>query len=49
MRETPCSLLLDVIEALDLRVDCKYNIDLETLLQQGIQQAVFYGDLVYKF
>ena len=27
----------------------KYNIGLKTLLQQGISEPVFYGDLVYKF
>ena len=27
----------------------KYNICLRTLLQQGISEPVFYGDLVYKF
>ena len=27
----------------------KYNIGLKTLLQQGISEAIFYGDLVYKF
>ena len=27
----------------------KYNIGLETLLQQGISEPIFYGDLVYKF
>ena len=27
----------------------KYNVDLETLLQQDISEPVFYGDLVYKF
>ena len=27
----------------------KYNICLKTLLQQGISEPVFYGDLVYKF
>ena len=27
----------------------KYNICLKTLLQQGILEPVFYGDLVYKF
>ena len=27
----------------------KYNIRLKTLLQQGISEPVFYGDLVYKF
>ena len=27
----------------------KYNIGLKTLLQQGISQPIFYGDLVYKF
>ena len=33
-----------------LRVDCyKYNIGLKTLLQQGISEPIFYGDLVYKF
>ena len=27
----------------------KYNIGLETLLQPGISEPIFYGDLVYKF
>ena len=27
----------------------KYNIGLKTLLQQGISEHIFYGDLVYKF
>ena len=27
----------------------KYNICLKTLLQQGVSEPVFYGDLVYKF
>ena len=27
----------------------KYNTGLETLLQQGISEPIFYGDLVYKF
>ena len=27
----------------------KYNIWLKTLLQQGILEPIFYGDLVYKF
>ena len=27
----------------------KYNIGLKTLLQQGISEPTFYGDLVYKF
>ena len=27
----------------------KYNIGLQTLLQQGILEPIFYGDLVYKF
>ena len=27
----------------------KYNIGLKTLLQQGIPEPIFYGDLVYKF
>ena len=27
----------------------KYNIGLKNLLQQGISEAIFYGDLVYKF
>ena len=27
----------------------KYNIGLKTLLQQGISEPMFYGDLVYKF
>ena len=27
----------------------KYNIGLKTLLQQGISELIFYGDLVYKF
>ena len=27
----------------------KYNIGLKTLLQHGISEPIFYGDLVYKF
>ena len=27
----------------------KYNIGLKTLLQQGISEPIFYGDLVYTF
>ena len=27
----------------------KYNIRSKTLLQQGISESIFYGDLVYKF
>ena len=27
----------------------KYNIVLKTLLQQGVSEPVFYGDLVYRF
>ena len=27
----------------------KYNIGLKTLLQQGISEPLYYGDLVYKF
>ena len=27
----------------------KYNIGLKTLLQQGISEPLFYGDLIYKF
>ena len=27
----------------------KYNIELKTLLQQGISEPIFYGELVYKF
>ena len=27
----------------------KYHIGLKTLLQQGISEPIFYGDLVYKF
>ena len=27
----------------------KYRIGLKTLLQQGISEPIFYGDLVYKF
>ena len=27
----------------------KYIIELKTLLQQGISEPIFYGDLVYKF
>ena len=27
----------------------KYNTGLKTLLQQGILEFIFYGDLVYKF
>ena len=27
----------------------RYNIGLKTVLQQGISEPIFYGDLVYKF
>ena len=27
----------------------KYNVNLQTLLQQGILEPEFYGDLVYRF
>ena len=27
----------------------KYNVGLKTLLQQGISEPIFYGDLVFKF
>ena len=27
----------------------KYNIGLKTLMQQGISELIFYGDLVFKF
>ena len=27
----------------------EYNIGLKTLLQKGITEPIFYGDLVYKF
>ena len=27
----------------------KYNVGLKTLLQQGLSEPEFYGDLVYKF
>ena len=27
----------------------KYDIGLKTLLQQGISELIFYGDLVFKF
>ena len=27
----------------------KYNVGLKTLMQQGISEPIFYGDLVYKF
>ena len=29
-------------------LNVKYNIGLKTLLQQGISEPIFYGDLVYK-
>ena len=32
-----------------LELIVKYNIGLKTLLQQGISELIFYGDLVYKF
>ena len=31
------------------RLIVKYTIELKTLLQQGISEPIFYGDLVYKF
>ena len=33
----------------DSELIVKYNICLKTLLQQGISEPIFYGDLVYKF
>ena len=30
-------------------LNVKHNIGLKTLLQQGISEPIFYGDLVYKF
>ena len=33
----------------NLELIVKYNIGLNTLLQQGISEPIFYGDLVYKF
>ena len=33
----------------DFTTATQYNIGLRTLLQQGILEPVFYGDLVYKF
>ena len=36
-------------EAQVLTILVKYNIGLKTLLQQGISEPIFYGDLVYKF
>ena len=38
---------LDLLIALTVLV--LYNIGLKTLLQQGISEPIFYGDLVYKF
>ena len=32
----------------DSELIVKYNIHLKTLLQQGISEPIFYGDLVYK-
>ena len=32
-----------------LEIIVKYNIGLKTLLQQGISEPIFYGDLIYKF
>ena len=32
-----------------LELNVKYIIGLKTLLQQGISEPIFYGDLVYKF
>ena len=33
----------------DSELIVQYNIGLKTLLQQGISEPIFYGDLVYKF
>ena len=30
-------------------LNVKYNIGLKTLLQQGISEPIFYGDLVFEF
>ena len=51
----PCNVLGQVRKAFskfDYRhseLIVKYNIGLKTLLQQGISEPLFYGDLVYKF
>ena len=38
------------VTAKTLRANCfKYYIGLKTLLQQGISEPIFYGELVYKF
>ena len=34
---------------MDSELIVKYNIGLKTLLQQGISEPIFYGNLVYKF
>ena len=38
------SFIKEIFESFDI----KYNIELKTLLQQGISEPIFYGDLVYK-
>ena len=39
----------DILSYVYSELIVKYNIGLKTLLQQGISEPTFYGDLVYKF
>ena len=43
------STLVPRLTGLHSELIVKYNIGLRTLLQQGISEPIFYGDLVYKF
>ena len=38
-----------VLSIFEWRLKTGFNIGLKTLLQQGISESIFYGDLVYKF
>ena len=49
IKSVPTRGYFPFFEAQVLTILVKYNIGLKTLLQQGISEPIFYGDLVYKF
>ena len=42
-----CTAFLNFI--VDTELISKYNVGLKTLLNEGLSEPEFYGDLVYKF
>ena len=43
-----CHNIWKALTFLNSELIVKYNIELKTLLQQGISEPIFYGNLVYK-